>query len=452
MNLGIIGAGYVGLTTGICLATQDHQIIVYDVDSDKIKKINESTLPFFEKGLEEKLKLTIKNNSLKTANNLEELVKNTDGCFICVGTPTKNDIIDLSQIKESITSLANCIEKNEKNNYNIIIRSTIVPSTTKNHIVPILRNIILKNNLGLSVTPEFLREGSALSDFMNPDKIVIGSENVNDGLFVEKIFDNFKNNCEIIHTNFESAELIKYTNNAFFSMLISFSNEISNISENLSNVDPYQILQSLVSDKRITSKLNNEKIIPDLASYLVPGCGFGGSCFPKDVKAILNFANEKNISTPLLKAILEINDERPTKMISLCESILGNLDNKKISFLGLTFKPETDDLRSSPTLIAIDKLKNSKIKISIFDPIIKKNSSSLSLPENCHLSETLVDCIQDSEAILVFTKWNEFKKLDGDLLSKHMKRPLIIDGRGFLEKTKFQNCEFHKIGLVEKLD
>ena len=317
--------------------------------------------------------------------------------------------------------------------------------------MPILNEIIPECNFGLTVVPEFLREGFALSDFMNPDKIVIGSENMDNGLFVEKIFDSFKKTCEIIHTNFETAELVKYTNNAFFSMLISFSNEIANISENLQNVDPYQILKLLVADKRITSKIMNEKVTPDMAEYLIPGCGFGGSCFPKDVKAILNYANEKNISTPLLKAILDINDERPKKMISLCESILNGLENKKISLLGLTFKPNTDDTRSSPALIAIDLLKNKNAKISIFDPQIKKNDSHLKLPNNSQLCDSLVESIQDSEAVLIFTKWDEFKKLDGDLLAKHMKRPVIIDGRGYLDKTKFQNVEFYKIGFVEKL-
>ena len=451
MNLGIIGAGYVGLTTGICLAMQNHSIIIYDIDSNKINTIKNSSLPFFEKGLEEKLQITIKSNSLRTADSLEELVQNTDGCFICVGTPTRNNIIDLSQIKQSINSLSNCIKTARKSNYNIIIRSTIIPSTTRNHIMPILNKTIPECNFGLTVVPEFLREGFALSDFMNPDKIVIGSENMDNGLFVEKIFDSFKKTCEIIHTNFETAELVKYTNNAFFSMLISFSNEIANISENLQNVDPYQILKLLVADKRITSKIMNEKVTPDMAEYLIPGCGFGGSCFPKDVKAILNYANEKNISTPLLKAILDINDERPKKMISLCESILNGLENKKISLLGLTFKPNTDDTRSSPALIALDLLKNKNAKISIFDPQIKKNDSHLKLPNNSQLCDSLVESIQDSEAALIFTKWDEFKKLDGDLLAKHMKRPVIIDGRGYLDKTKFQNVEFYKIGFVEKL-
>ena len=451
MKLGVIGAGYVGLTTAICLASMKHEISIFDIDNEKIKCISEKKMPFYETGLEELLEVNVSKKNLRTADDLNTLVQNTEGCFICVGTPTKNNSIDLSQIKSAVESLVSSIKNNEKKNYAIIIRSTIIPNTTREFILPIISEKLKEQQFQLFVVPEFLREGKALDDFMNPDKIVIGSVENKKTTFVDDVFKNFKGKCNFIHTNFESAELIKYTNNSFFSMLISFSNEIANISEKIPNVDPFQVLHALISDKRITSKRNDQKITPDMVEYLIPGCGFGGSCFPKDVKAILNYANEKNISTPLLKAVLDINDERPKKMISLCESILGNLENKKISLLGLTFKPETDDIRSSPALIAIDLLKNKNAKISIFDPLIKKNNSHLKLPNNSQLCESLIESIQDSEAALIFTKWDEFKKLDGDLLTKHMKRPVIIDGRGYLDKTKFQNAEFYKIGFVEKL-
>ena len=451
MKLGVIGAGYVGLTTAICLASMKHEISIFDIDNEKIKCISEKKMPFYETGLEELLEVNVSKKKLQTADDLNTLVQNTEGCFICVGTPTKNNSIDLSQIKSAVESLVSSIKNNEKKNYAIIIRSTIIPNTTREFILPIISENLKEQQFQLFVVPEFLREGKALDDFMNPDKIVIGSVENKKTTFVDDVFKNFKGKCNFIHTNFESAELIKYTNNSFFSMLISFSNEIANISEKIPNVDPFQVLHALISDKRITSKRNDQKITPDMVEYLIPGCGFGGSCFPKDVKAILNYANEKNISTPLLKAVLDINDERPKKMISLCESILGSLENKKISLLGLTFKPETDDIRSSPALIAIDLLKNKNAKISIFDPLIKKNNSHLKLPNNSQLCESLTESIQDSEAALIFTKWDEFKKLDGDLLTKHMKRPVIIDGRGYLDKTKFQNAEFYKIGFVEKL-
>ena len=451
MKLGVIGAGYVGLTTAICLASMKHEISIFDIDNEKIKCVNEKKMPFFESGLEELLDVSVSKKFLRANNDLNILVQNTEGCFICVGTPTRNNSIDLSQIKSAVESLVTSIKNNEKKNYAIVIRSTIIPNTTREFVLPIISEKLKEQQFQLFVVPEFLREGNALDDFMNPDKIVIGSIENKKTTFVDDVFKNFKGKCDFIHTNLESAELIKYANNSFFSMLISFSNEIANISEKIPNVDPFQVLHALISDKRITSKRNDQKITPDMVEYLIPGCGFGGSCFPKDVKAILNYANEKNISTPLLKAVLDINDERPKKMISLCESILGNLENKKISLLGLTFKPETDDIRSSPALIAIDLLKNKNVKISIFDPLIKKNNSHLKLPNNSQLCESLTESIQDSEAALIFTKWDEFKKLDGDLLTKHMKRPVIIDGRGYLDKTKFQNAEFYKIGFVEKL-
>ena len=322
MKIGIVGAGYVGLTTGICLASLKHKISIFDLDEEKLKKIRERKLPFFEKGLEEILEKVISRGDLSPQNDVNELVNQTDGCFICVGTPTKNNTIDLTQIINSVKSITESIKTNQKKNYNIIIRSTIIPNTSRNVILPILNKEISELGFGLAVVPEFLREGNALNDFMNPDKIVIGSLNDDTKIFVREIFSEFKDKCEFIETNLESSELIKYTNNAFFSMLISFSNEIANVSEKIPGVDPYKILRALISDKRITSKINEEKVIPSLESYLIPGCGFGGSCFPKDVQALLDYSNKNNVKPPLLKAILDINAERPNKMVFLAESIL----------------------------------------------------------------------------------------------------------------------------------
>ena len=344
MKIGIIGAGYVGLTTGICLASLGHKISIHDIDEEKLKKIKDKKLPFFERGLQEILEKVVSSGDLISEKDLENLVKNTDGCFVCVGTPTKNNSIDLTQITNSIKAITELIKNNDKKNYKIIIRSTIVPNTSKNKILPILQEELSELKFGLAVVPEFLREGNALDDFMNPDKIVIGSLDKDTTDFVKNIFEYFQDKCRIIETNLESSELIKYTNNAFFSMLISFSNEIANVSEKIPGVDAYKIMNALISDKRITTKINNENIIPSLESYLKPGCGFGGSCFPKDVQALLDYANKNNINTPLLQAVLDINAERPNKMILLAESILETLENKKISILGLTFKPETDDL------------------------------------------------------------------------------------------------------------
>jgi UDPglucose 6-dehydrogenase/GDP-mannose 6-dehydrogenase len=447
--LAVIGAGYVGLTTAICLASQNHKITIFDIDDEKIKQIQNKKLPFFENGLQEILEDVISSNNLVAVNNLNQLVEKTDGCFICVGTPTKDNSIDLTQITNATESLANSINENNKKNYQIIVRSTVIPNTTKNTILPILNERLSEQKFGLCIVPEFLREGEALDDFMNPDKIVIGSFDKNSALFVKEIFKNFKDKCEFVETNLESAELIKYTNNAFFSMLVSFSNEIANISEKISGVDSYEILKALVLDKRITSIVNNEKIVPSLASYLIPGCGFGGSCFPKDVQAILDYANKHEIHTPLLKAVLDINAERPNKMVLLSEYILGELKDKKISILGLTFKPETDDLRSSPALDAIQILLEKGANIFAFDPILKSKSIFIKLPQNCTVCTTIEDALSDSDIAMIFTKWSEFKSLDSKFLKQFMKNPIIIDGRGFLDKEKFDSGTYFKIGHSE---
>ena len=449
MKIGIIGAGYVGITTGICLASKENSVTIFDIDSEKINQISYKKMPFFEKGLQELLEKTISENYLKPTSDLNFLIQNSDGCFICVGTPTKNNSIDVSQIKNSITELCKAIKNNKKNNYVIVIRSTVVPTTTREILLPIIEDILETQPFHLCVVPEFLREGNALDDFMNPDKIVIGSIDEYGSNFVKNVFSDFENQCEFIETNLESSELIKYTNNSFFSMLISFSNEIANISEKLPNVDPYQVLKALVLDKRITSKIGDKKIVPSLDSYLIPGCGFGGSCFPKDVQAIMNFAHSQNINTPLLDAILQINDERPEKMVSLCESILGNLHNKKITILGLTFKPDTDDLRSSPSIDAINLLSKKGANITAYDPIFVNQSTSF-LPQNCNYVNTIEESLKDSDAVMVFTKWKEFSSLNSEILEKFMKSSLVIDGRGFLEKENFKAGSYYKIGFSEK--
>ena len=449
MRIGIIGSGYVGLTTGICLASLEHEIFIYDLDEEKLEKIKEKKLPFFEQGLEKILEKVISSKKLLPQNKIDDVVKETDGCFICVGTPTKNNSIDLSQIINSVNAVTESIKNNKKQNYKLIIRSTITPNTSKDVILPILERELSKLKFGLAVVPEFLREGNALDDFMNPDKIVIGSLDNETTNFVKGIFKHFENSCQIIETTLESSELIKYTNNAFFSMLISFSNEIANISEKIPGVDPYNIMKALISDKRITTKINNKNIIPSLESYLIPGCGFGGSCFPKDVQALLDYANKNNIDTPLLKAVLDINSERPNKMILLAESILGTLENKKVSVLGLTFKPETDDLRSSPALDAINILLEKNANIFTFDPIFKLKSNMIKLPDECIICPNVEDALRDSDIALVFTKWKEFKFLNSKFLKQFMKNPIIIDGRGFLNEEGFERGTYFKIGMNE---
>ncbi len=451
MRLGILGAGYVGLTTGICLASLNHSITIFDIDSKKIENIKNSKMPFFENRLQELLNKVIDSKNLHTTSDIKNLIQNSDGCFICVGTPTNEDgSINVSQVIQAIETIIPEIKINKKTNYQIIIRSTMIPGTTRKIILPILAKNLNASQFSLCVAPEFLREGNAYHDFMNPDKIVIGGFNLESMNDVAKIFSNFKTTAKFIKTNSESAELIKYTNNAFFSMLISFANEIANISEQIKNVDSIEVLNALILDKRISTLVNNQVIIPEFSTYLIPGCGFGGSCLPKDVKAIVNFASSLNLKTPLLDATLQINDKRPDHIFSIVKSILSDLKNKKISVLGLTFKPETDDMRSSPSLEFIKLSKENGAEIFAYDPLISKNTKNLNL--DCKISETLEDCLTDSDLAVLFTKWPQFKAIDSQFLKKYMKNPLILDGRCFLDAKNFdQNC-FFKVGFKEKSD
>ena len=450
MNLGVIGAGYVGLTTAICLATLGHKIIIFDINKKKLELILQKKLPFFEEGLEDLLKQVIVNENFVTSKRIKELVKQTDGCFICVGTPSRKDnSIDLSQIINSISNLAESISDCNKENYEIIVRSTVIPSTTKKIILPLLKETIPEKNFGLTLVPEFLREGQALSDFMNPDKIVIGYEDKQSKNFIEKIFECFKDKANFVTTNFETAEMIKYTNNAFFATLISFSNEIANISEKIKDVDTFEVMKALVSDKRIMSINSNHKIIPELVDYLLPGCGFGGSCFPKDINAITNFAQSIGTETPLLDAVLTINNERAEKIISLTESILKKISGKKIAILGLAFKPDTDDMRSSPAIQVIKKLQKMGAIIFAYDPKVSSKILKQLAINDVKLFKNFQECLKGVDLAILLTKWPEFKSINGDLLNLYMKKILIIDGRGFLDKKEFEKNTYFKVGYVE---
>ena len=448
MNLGIMGAGYVGLTTAICLASIGHKTAIYDISQEKIESLKNNNIPFQENGLDEIFEKVIDSENLIICESLDELVKLTDGCFVAVGTPTVNDAIDLSQVIDSTQALAIEIKKSNKNNYEFIVRSTVTPKSCET-VIQKIKSIINDLEFGFSYVPEFLREGQAVNDFLNPDKIVVGSNNKKSVIFVNKIFEQFMEKTQFFQTNLETAELIKYTNNSFFSMLISFANEISNISEKIENVDTVQVLKALVADRRITTIENGERILPELQSYLIPGCGFGGSCFPKDVKAILNYAQSLNTKTPLIESILEINEERPNKIISLVESILGTLKERKISILGLTFKPNTDDMRSSPSFDIIKLLNNKNASVFVYDPIISKINQETLNEYNFTLTKSLEECLDKSECAILLTSWQEFLSIDGELLKKNMKNPKIIDGRNFLLKQKFEKDMYYKIGFVK---
>jgi UDPglucose 6-dehydrogenase len=446
LNLGVIGGGYVGLTTAVCLADLSHKICLYDLNQQKIDEINQKKSPFFEKDLDDFLARCISKKTLTTTSSLKSMIETTDGCFVCVGTPSKKDgSIDLEQIKASIQNIAETLKELKKENYVIILRSTVLPGTARNVVYPILKEKVSK--FGLCSIPEFLQEGQAIADFMNADKIVIGHVDENSLKFAEDIFSYFLDKVSVFRVNLETAELIKYTNNAFFSTLISFSNEISNIAETLPNVDVYQIMNALTKDKRITIKKGNDELVPQLVSYLWPGCGFGGSCLPKDMKALTAFAKSNNTQTPLLDAVLRINEKRARDIVTKAETIEGSLEGKRISVLGLAFKPHTDDIRESPSIEAIKILNQKGANLIAYDPLVKKELLD-KVGIDIEIASTLEECLNGSDIAMLFTKWPEFKKINSKMLKEQMKKPLIIDGRGHLQETEFEKDIYFKMGSM----
>ena len=408
MNISIIGTGYVGLVTGACFAKLGHKVTCVDVVKEKVDLINRKISPIYEEGLKEILEEYVGKN-LSATLDLKKAVLSTDITFICVGTPSKkDDSIDLKYIKESAEQIGKILK--EKEGYHlIVVKSTVVPGTTEK-VKDIIEKFSGKEDFGICMNPEFLREGKAVHDFLNPDRIIIGKYDKKSGDILYDLYKSFS--CPILRVDLKTAEMIKYASNAFLATKISFINEIGNICKKL-DIDVYKVAEGTGLDSRISPK------------FLNAGCGFGGSCFPKDVKALVTKAKEINYNPILLESVLKVNKDQPLKMIEILKNKTGNLENKKIGVLGLAFKPNTDDIRESPAITIIKRLIKEKSVIYVFDPKAMKNMKEI-FPD-INYEDRAQKVIDNSEAILIVTEWQEFKNLD-------YKEKIVIDGRKVLEK------------------
>jgi len=418
MNICIIGAGYVGVTTAACLAELGHNVCCIDIDEEKVKKTNAGIPPVQEKGLKELFQKHVGKRLRATSDYAS--ITDAKVSFICVGTPSAPDgEIDLSLIKAASKSVGISLRNSEK--YHVIaVKSTVVPETTQNVIIPIIEKHFQKKagvDFGVVVNPEFLREGEAVHDFMNPDRIVIGELDERSGEVVAQLYERF--DAPLIRTDLKTAEMIKYASNAFLATKISFSNEIGNMCKIL-GIDVYDVMRAVGLDFRISPH------------FLRAGVGFGGSCFPKDVKALIHKAEELGYQPKLLKSVMEVNDGQPERMVHLLEQKLGSLSGRKIAVLGLAFKNDTDDIRESRAIPVIKMLLEKKTKVSAYDPLANENMHAI-FPdiEYCHSAK---DALRNADACLVMTDWDEFKKLDDEF--KVMKRRIVIDGRKVITPRK----------------
>lgn len=438
MKIAIVGAGYVGLVTGVALATLDHKVVCIDQDKNKVTLINQGESPIFEIGLNKLLKKAIKKRLFHATENLEKAILESDVTLIAVGTPTINNKIDLSFIKKASEEVGRALKRTKKYHV-VVIKSTVLPGVTENVVAPILEKYSGKKRgeFGLCMNPEFLREGTALEDALAPDRIVIGQYDNKSGKEFAKIYS--KVSSPKIFTNLWTAEMIKYAANGLLATLISYANEIARISERTGKIDVVDVWQGVHLDKRLSPNINGTRIKPGVLNYILSGCGFGGSCLPKDTKALVSFADELGVEASLIKSAVEINSTQPHQVLLLLKEALGeNLTERKIAVLGLAFKPNTDDIRESPALPIIEELLSEGAKVTAHDPKADEKNvlKELTNPSFTFVS-TIKEAIKDADAVILVTAWDEYVKLTPQFFKQNMQKPIVIDARRIYDKLSF---------------
>jgi len=427
MKISVIGTGYVGLATATVFAELGNDVIGADIDIDKIDKLNNGIMPIFEPGLQELVERNVKEKRLRFTHNNKEVIGHGDVIFICVGTPPKDNWeVELKYVENVALEIAQNIRS-----YKVIVHKSTVPVETGDKVKKIIKDNI-KENVDFDVVsnPEFLREGTAIEDTLEPDRIVIGADSKKAIEIMKKLYSPIK--APLIITDIRSAELIKHASNAFLATKISFINSVARICE-LSGADVEKVADGVGYDKRINRY------------FLNAGIGYGGSCFPKDSQAFVKIAEKYGYDSKLLKATNEINEDQKKHFVGMVKKALNSLNDKKIGILGLSFKPNTDDMRFAPSIYIIQELQKEGGKIKAYDPeAMEKAKTIFSDVEFC---KDPYEIAKDSEVLLILTEWNEFKELDLKKIKSLMKTPLIIDGRNIYNPEDIKKEGFTYISV-----
>jgi len=434
MKISVVGTGYVGLVSGVCLAELGHTVVCLDNDAEKIKAIAAGQSPIYEEGLDALLERNL-GGRLSASTDLEKGVLESELTLIAVGTPFDGSEIDLRYVKQVSREIGAVLKK--KNDYHVVVvKSTVVPGTTDEVVLPLLEESSGKKagrHFGVGMNPEFLREGAAIADFMNPDRIVLGGI---DDATIEKlaeVYAPFKS-TDLVKTNTRTAEMIKYASNSLLATLISFSNEIGNMCSSVGGIDALEVMNGVHLDKRLSPILEDgRRITPAVTTYLEAGCGFGGSCFPKDVKALISHGISVGEPMRLLRAVMEINEHQPAKMLDLLRKHFPDLSGRKIAVLGLAFKPGTDDMRESPAIPIVQSLCDAKAVVKAFDPIAQERAEALFADYGVEYGDSIEGTVGDVDAVLVLTRWPQFTDLPA-ILKRLGRSPVVVDGRRLLPK------------------
>lgn len=425
----VIGTGYVGLVTGVCFADLGNSVYCLDIDQERVNKLKNGSMPIYEPGLEEIVARNVQAKRLFFTNEYAEALKGAEFAFIAVGTPSGVDgEADLHYVKMAAEGIADAV-----NHAIIVVNKSTVPVGTGDWVADIIKKRRGANALDFQVVsnPEFLREGSAISDFMNPDRVVLGSL---DRAAAEKVAQLYQPlRCPSLITDLRTAEMIKYASNAFLATRISFINEIANICEEL-GADVREVAAGMGLDKRIGK------------AFLDAGLGWGGSCFPKDVKALRHMAELNNTNPHLLKAVMEINQNQRRRLIfKLRKALGGSLAEKEIAVLGIAFKPNTDDIREAAALELIHLLENEGAHVRAYDPQAMENASRVLKKVN--LCQDAYQAADGADAVILATEWNEFKQLDFKRIRQSVRTPVIMDGRNLWDGNLLRSLGFSYYGV-----
>jgi len=447
MNISIVGTGYVGLVSGVCLAAKGHYVTCFDNNNEVVESLNSGIPTIHETGLQHMLTSVLKDQRFVVKLISDTTRFDTELIIIAVGTPSENGKIDLSYVKQVSESIGKYLKSN--NNFlSVIVKSTVVPGTTDIVVRSILEKYSGKTlgQFGLGMNPEFLREGNAVDDFMRPDRIVLGHDDKITIKLLKKLYEPW--DCDKIAVNTRTAEMIKYANNSLLATQISAVNELANIATAIKGIDIMDVMNAVHMDKRWSPILpNKSRISPEILTYLVPGCGFGGSCFPKDVQAIRGLAYEVGVEPNILDAVLKVNENQPYQVIRLLKESLIDLESKKILLLGLAFKHGTDDVRESISLKIIDYLLKNKAQIFAHDPVAIENTKKIiNNHKNLKFISQWEAHLSSVDAIVVATKWKEYKNLTFSEYQENLAGKILLDARRFFKPTDFSQSVYLTIG------
>ena len=446
MKVVVLGIGYVGSVVAGGFASHGHYVTAVDNQPHKVEMITRGEAPVFERGLSELLKQSLASGHLSATMDLKQTLLDAEVIFFCVETPSADDgSIDLTALKQAISGVMDLLPADD--NYRVfVVKSTVIPGTCEKVVRPLLEKNI-NHRFGLCMNPEFLRQGSAVNDFLKPDRIVIGEMDTQSGAVVTKLHQNFP--APLIRTTMTTAEMIKYAANSLLATMISFSNELANICEHTTQVDVRQVLEAVHLDRRLSDIHGSERVPSGITEYLMAGCGYGGSCLPKDIKAYIDYAGQLGYNPKLLKAVEEINQNRSLHLVDMAEEALGTLSGRRVAVLGLSFKPDTDDIRYTPAMPVVGELLSRKAQVVIYDPQAMNNfQRAWQTPDDFLTAQSAIEALSDADAAIFLTAWEEFRKISLQNLPELMCSAVVIDGRGIFDPQVAQRyCVYRTLGL-----